>query len=799
MVGLPQEDLSVVLPRQLDFGSGSGPIGSRGGRDVLGGAFTTISPYGSRGAEGWGLSEFGYTKQDEQDLFGFEKLLEEKQKERAKIRKTPTRTFDDGSTSFDLQAYDKASDEYNALNKQIYDIRTKRDAAISAANKAKETEVASSGRATLGFGTRFGKAQNPVFYHELTHQLFKGLRAKSADSFDKYKQRVTTLFETDNDGLADAFDALNAGYSSADVVYGRAYKLDLLGYKQREEIRKDPAAEEAKNLSSLIKSGTDAKKATQFRPINPSFNEAMLKFYSQEHLDKVEDNGKEEFLTTLVEKMPVLDQRLQGILDSTMTELLGGAGIQRQQYAKGSVGGVKGKTAQTISGILFSALQNNKPKTDFADAHSSVGKVLGVPNVSKLLAEIEKSYGVTSARFLDSGGENVVFDIGNEILKISRTGFGIQQIAKDVGFKKKSVAEIGNYQLPTGLEHVSGYRNVRTFGKLTAALQDKATTDDTEKGVRDAELLQGKLAERGLYWIDAGAVNMGYDTKGKPTIIDGMVLSKTYMDKHLSEDNIEDMEGDSFGPMWEWEKDVKKRKGKPRFNVGGSVQKYLDGGWVERMKTQPKSVLESALQKIQSAAMFADDTGAYVPSFNETGSLSEAVSSKELKDRFQALSMFLTGKDPLGGRAGSGRKRQSKNALKDAGGYNQQELLDSVLYYQGGSGPLARAMVNKDYIFADREEAYYTEDVVNRLKAAAQYQAPKKLYSGLGRGQYGEILKDAKIHESDLANNPDQALAKLQGQTIDFPTFLSTSTLQKVAKTFIGDPGAFMSIDASQS
>ena len=337
LVGLPQEDLSVVLPRQLDFGSGSGPIGSRGGRDVLGGAFTTISPYGSRGAEGWDLSEFGYTKQDEQDLFGLEKLLEEKKKERDKIRKTPTRTFDDGSFSYDLQAADKARDEYNALNQQIYDIRTKRDTAISAANKAREKEVASSGRATLGFGTRFGKAQNPVFYHELTHQLFKGLRAKSADSFDKYKQRVTTLFETDNDGLADAFDALNAGYSSADVVYGRAYKLDLLGARQREEVRTNPSGEDVKNLSSLIKSGSAAKKATEFRPINPDFNSAMLKFYSQEHLDKVEDNGKEEFLTTLVEKMPVLDQRLQGILDSTMTELLGGAGITRQQYATGGV------------------------------------------------------------------------------------------------------------------------------------------------------------------------------------------------------------------------------------------------------------------------------------------------------------------------------------------------------------------------------------------------------------------------------------------------------------------------------
>ena len=49
----------------------------------------------------------------------------------------------------------------------------------------------------------------------------------------------------------------------------------------------------------------------------------------------MEDNGKEEFLTTLIEKAPQLDQNLQGILDSTLSELLGGAGIKRQKYAAG--------------------------------------------------------------------------------------------------------------------------------------------------------------------------------------------------------------------------------------------------------------------------------------------------------------------------------------------------------------------------------------------------------------------------------------------------------------------------------
>jgi len=238
-----------------------------------------------------------------------------------------------------------------------------------------------------------------------------------------------------------------------------------------------------------------------------------------------------------------------------------------QKFAKG------GKT--TTQGLLMSALKGYKGgRYDYY----SLSDILKIQGLSSILDKIEKAYGVSSAKVIGSGGENVAFDIGNKILKISRTGFGIQQIAKDIGFKKKQVAEIGNYQLPKGLEHVSGYRKVQQFGKLTAALQDKVKTDDTDKGMRDAELLQGKLAERGLYWIDAHGSNMGYDKKGKPTIIDGMVLSKTYIDKHLSEDNIEDIEGDSFGPMWEWGRDVKKRKGKPRFNLGGLIQKFAVGG-----------------------------------------------------------------------------------------------------------------------------------------------------------------------------------------------------------------------------
>lgn len=219
---------------------------------------------------------------------------------------------------------------------------------------------------------------------------------------------------------------------------------------------------------------------------------------------------------------------------------------------------------------------------------------------------------------------------------------------------------------------------------------------------------------------------------------------------------------------------------------GGLVQKFLDGGWVERMQKQKKSTLKTDLEYLQSAMLFAGDTGAYVPTYNKPNE-KEAVASKELLERYNAMLQFV-----------SGGKSKGKT-LQPAAGYNEQELLDAITYYQGGSGPLARAMVNKDFIFTDRSEAYDTEDVVNRLTAASQYTLPKRLYSGLGRGQFNEILSDVGIDPSNLIENSKQILSSLKGQTIDFPTFLSTSINKGIAETFIGDPGAMLSIDSSKS
>jgi hypothetical protein len=530
-----------------------------------------------------------------------------------------------------------------------------------------------------------------------------------------------------------------------------------------------------------------------------------------------------------------------------------------QKFMAGSVGGVKqkpepfgGKAQKSITtdkassaSKLLAALQTYSAtnQTFFGEVTPEILAVKGLP---KYLSQIENEYGVSSAKVLGAGGENVSFDIGDEVLKISRTGFGIQQIAEDVGFRKKQIKEIGNYQLPEGMEHVSGYRKVKTFGKLTAAIQDKVRISDTEKGMKDAELLQGKLAKRGLHWVDADGSNMGYTKDGKPTVIDGMVLTKAYMDTYLSEDAVEDIEGDSFGPMYEWEKDIKKRKGKPRFSLGGVIsqfaeggttqrkvgyidydvianpaneavvakgmestgvkgprlyadkltelaggwiQKFVDGGWVERMKQQDKEKLTKDLEGLRSAMVFAGDTGAYVPSYktNKSGSYSpkEEVDSQELKERYQEMLKFVTGKE--------------LKPLQRTADFDEQELLDAITYYQGGSGPLTRAMINKDFLFIDREEEYFTDDLVNRLSAAAQYQAPQKLYSGLGRGQFNEILTDTKIKPETLTKNPSKTASRLAGKTVDFPTFLSTSTNASVAESFIGKPGALMNIDASKS
>ena len=352
-IGLPQEDLSVVLPSQIDFGASIGGL-----RNIDGGSFTTM-PIGSRGSEGWDLSSFGYTEKDKQDLFGYEKLLEEKKKLLKKILKTPVETFDDGSFSYDQTAYKKTDQEIMGLQTQISANKRKQSDAIKAATEDRQQKIQTTGRGTVSLGTAFGQQKNSVLYHELTHQLFNSLRTRSADSFTKYKQRVESLFNTDNDELADAFDSLGHGYKSADVVYGRSYKLHSLESSLLSMVRKDnktpEEADRTKTLASIIGKTNSANKAREFRPINPDVNNLMkLSGYDQSYIDKVEDIGKEEFLTTLVQKAPQLDSNLQNILDGTLTELLGSAGIQRQQYATG------GQVQRFLDGGWVKRMQQQK-------------------------------------------------------------------------------------------------------------------------------------------------------------------------------------------------------------------------------------------------------------------------------------------------------------------------------------------------------------------------------------------------------------------------------------------------------
>ena len=349
-VGLPQEDLTTALPLQLDFGASK----RGGGLGMFAAAQFEKGAIGIRPYEGYDLAQFGYGEKEKQESYGLEKLIEAKQKEIKKITNTPTRTFDDGSFSFDSEAYQKANIELDSLKNRSFKLKDLKREAEKEALTEQNNVSSATGRGTISFAPSMGYSsdtKNSTLYHEMTHQLFEGLRKKSADSFNKYRDRVSSLFSGDNDDLADAFDSLTAGggYSSADVVYGRSYKSNNLSqilasyYRQNLDSSRGatPIPEDiTKNLASLSTQSSTAKKAREYRPINPKVNEALLqggdKFgMTQEKINRMEDNGKEEFLTSLIEKAPQLDQNLQTILDSTLTELLSGSGIQRQKYAAG--------------------------------------------------------------------------------------------------------------------------------------------------------------------------------------------------------------------------------------------------------------------------------------------------------------------------------------------------------------------------------------------------------------------------------------------------------------------------------
>jgi len=337
-IGLPSEDLSKVLPQSIDFGGEGMRMG------MLGAFFK--DPFGSRGYDNLDLSSYGFSAADEQDLYGYQKLLQEKDKEVKKIMKTPVEKFDDGSFRYDEAAFKKAYDEKAAIQSQISKVMDKQANARKAAMEARKQTAESTGRGVVGIGGDLGgriPAKNDTLYHELTHQLFKSLKLKQADSFTKYKDRVDQLFNSDNDALSDAFDALPGGsYSSADVVYGRYYKNAYLGQALRNNRSESIKAGRELNpdLSGdgylTLNKSEGIKKAREYKPINPQINKLLLAGgIKQESIDKAEDSGKEEFLTTLIQTGPNLDSNMQGILDSTLNELLGNAGIQRQQYADG--------------------------------------------------------------------------------------------------------------------------------------------------------------------------------------------------------------------------------------------------------------------------------------------------------------------------------------------------------------------------------------------------------------------------------------------------------------------------------
>ena len=353
-IGLPSEDLSKILPQSIDFGGEGMRIG------MLGAFFN--DPFGARGYDNLDLSSYGFSTADEQDLYGYQKLLQEKKKEVNKIIKTPIETFDDGSFRYDEAAFIKAFDEQSAIKLQISKVMDKQVNARKAAMEARKQIAESTARGVVGIGGSLGSSipgKNDTLYHELTHQLFKSLKLKQADSFTKYKDRVEQLFNSDNDALSDAFDALpGSSYSSADVVYGRYYKnaylSQALNNNRSESIKaggRDINPELSKDGYLALNKSQATKKAREYKPINPQINKLLLAGgIKEESINKAEDIGKEEFLTTLIQKAPELDTNMQKILDSTLNELMSNAGIVRQTYRDG--GRVKRSVGYIDSDVL---------------------------------------------------------------------------------------------------------------------------------------------------------------------------------------------------------------------------------------------------------------------------------------------------------------------------------------------------------------------------------------------------------------------------------------------------------------
>lgn len=337
LIGLPRENIDLALPEMIDFIPNLNTLGKF---DRTG--------MSQRGVQSLDLSEAGFTKSQDQDEYGYKKLIEEKRKEIRKIQNTPTKTYDDGSFSYDDVAAKKAWDELSTLQKNYGIVSSLRSQAREKTIKGIQDKAAATGRGSVSVKTSgpYG-GDSSTLYHEMTHQLINGLRTKNAESFVKYKERVLQLFTGDNDDLSEAFDKLNSNYSSADVVYGKAYKIANLDQiinanKKKQERESDP--NQYLQALGLWSKSLPIKKAREFKPLNPDINQTLLNNgLKQSYIDRIEDSGKEEFLTTLVQNSHKLDSLLSSVLDSTLNELFSSAGIQRQSYAVGGLAETKEK------------------------------------------------------------------------------------------------------------------------------------------------------------------------------------------------------------------------------------------------------------------------------------------------------------------------------------------------------------------------------------------------------------------------------------------------------------------------
>jgi TP901 family phage tail tape measure protein len=230
---------------------------------------------------------------------------------------------------------------------------------------------------------------------------------------------------------------------------------------------------------------------------------------------------------------------------------------------------------------------------------------------------------------------------------------------------------------------------------------------------------------------------------------------------------------------------------------GGFIQKFLDGGWVQRMQRKPDSILRDEMSLLSSSIMMMDsgERKGTASTFN-TGTAYEDIGKREAKERFAAIQKFLQERTSktvakLKGKKGAG--------LQPTEQYDAQEQLDAITYYQGGSGPLIKAMAAGKKTFSDRESKYQTSDVVGRLNAATQFKAPKKLYSGLGPSQLREIIKDTGVSVEELWGRRNAAFAAMTGKNVDFPTFVSTTDKKQQALRFVGNPGAMLNIDSAKA